>query len=187
MKCPECGYENKDDVLHCNMCHKVLGQQPEWERRANYLKQREAPKSGKHGALVKIFIIIAIGITAFLYNRTQTLNKKNFSRALINNFSEYNLPVLVNIEAVWCRDSVKFSSLINEFEQDYKGRLVVYKVDIDKKRKFARNHKIDLIPTILFFRDGAVIDRINGADVCPEEDIREMIEKIISFPGGDQN
>jgi len=72
-------------------------------------------------------------------------------------------PALVDFWAVWCGPCRIVGPIVEELAEEYDGRAVVAKVNVDENRELAMRYGIQAIPTLLFFKDGEVVDRIVGA------------------------
>ena len=75
-------------------------------------------------------------------------------------------PVLVDFSASWCQPCKALAPTIDKVAGEYKGRMAVYKIDIDSAQDTAANLQILSVPTCIFFRDGKEVDRFTGnADI----------------------
>jgi len=82
------------------------------------------------------------------------------------NFEEVILkadkPALVDFWAVWCGPCRVVGPIVEEIANEYDGRVVVGKLDVDSNRDTAVKYGIQAIPTLLVVKDGEVADRIVG-------------------------
>ena len=72
-------------------------------------------------------------------------------------------PLVVDFWATWCGPCRMLAPVISELAEEYNGRIVVGKCDVEENEKIAMEHNIRNIPTILFYKNGQVVDKIVGA------------------------
>jgi len=84
-----------------------------------------------------------------------------------SNFDELVLksdkPVMVDFWAEWCGPCRMISPIVEELGKEYAGKVVVGKVDVDSNNTTAMRFGIRNIPTVLFFKNGQVVDKQVGA------------------------
>ncbi len=74
-----------------------------------------------------------------------------------------NLPLVVDFWATWCGPCRAVAPIIEELAKEYDGKIVVGKCDVEENDDIAMDFGIRNIPTILFFKNGEVIDKFVGA------------------------
>ena len=82
------------------------------------------------------------------------------------NFESYKngeLPLVVDLWATWCGPCRQIAPIISELAEEYAGKLVVGKCDVEENDDIAMEFGVRHIPTILFFTGGQLVDKFVGA------------------------
>lgn len=86
-------------------------------------------------------------------------------------------PVLVDFYADWCGPCEVLEPTLEELAAEYKGRVILARVDIDDDAALADRYGVSAIPTLILFVDGKTIERIRG--VVPKETIAASLDKHV--------
>ena len=84
-------------------------------------------------------------------------------------------PVVVDFWAEWCAPCHMLSPALEKFAEEYKGKFILVKVNVDNARVKAQQYRIMSIPCVKMFKDGNVVDEFIGA--IPEFNVKEWLDK----------
>ena len=81
----------------------------------------------------------------------------------IEQYRTGDLPLVVDLWATWCGPCRQIAPIISELAEEYAGKLVVGKCDVEENDDIAMEFGVRNIPTILFFKGGQLVDKFVGA------------------------
>ncbi len=108
-------------------------------------------------------------------SKTIVLNDDNFESEVLNS----EIPVLVDFWAEWCGPCRALAPVIEEIAEDYSGEIKVGKLNVDENPGASSAYDVRSIPTLIVFKDGAVLDRIVGA--LPKNHITDLVDSVVEL------
>lgn len=103
-----------------------------------------------------------------------TVTDDNFEAEVKNS----KIPVLVDFWATWCGPCKMIAPFLEEIAGEFEGKIKVVKMDVDSNPKTPASFSIMSIPSLLFFKNGKVVEHLVGAQ--PKAQLVSKVEKIIS-------
>ena len=101
--------------------------------------------------------------------KTLEITDKNF-----NDIISKNKTVLVDFWAEWCGPCRIIGPVIEELANEYEGKAIIGKLDVDSNQESSVKYEVRSIPTIITFKDGKIVDRQVGA--VPKETLKNIVD-----------
>ena len=86
-------------------------------------------------------------------------------------------PMVLDFWAEWCGPCRMVSPIMDELAEDYAGRVNIGKMNVDENNDVVAQYGIRNIPTVLFFKNGELVDKIVGA--VPKDKFVAKIEALL--------
>ena len=103
----------------------------------------------------------------------QQVNDTNFEDIVVKS----DLPVMVDFWAEWCGPCRMIAPFVEELSNEYEGKALVVKCDVDSSPGVAAKYGIRNIPTVLFFKNGEIADKQVGA--VPKASFASKLDALI--------
>ena len=100
------------------------------------------------------------------------INNENFAEV-----KAQSLPVVIDFWATWCGPCRMVAPIIDELAEEYDGKVVIGKCDVDDNDDLTSKFGIRNIPTVLFIKNGEVVDKTVGA--ATKAAFAEKIEALL--------
>jgi thioredoxin len=118
---------------------------------------------------------------------TQQMNAQDFKEKIFDYEKEQewkyagNLPAIVDFYADWCGPCKAIAPALEELSNEYKDKLVIYKIDTDKEMELSHLFGIQSIPTLLFIPTQGAPMMQKGA--LPKNVLKQVIEeRLVNHP-----
>ena len=93
-----------------------------------------------------------------------------------NEVLESDVPVLVDFWAEWCGPCHMIAPAVEAVAQEFSDKAKVGKLNVDLNQMTAMEYNVRSIPTLLFFKDGKIVDQVVGA--VPKRVLAEKLERL---------
>ncbi len=100
------------------------------------------------------------------------INKENYDEIMGK-----GLPVVIDFWATWCGPCRMVAPIIEELAEEYEGKVLIGKCDVDDNDDIVAKYMVRNIPTIVFLKDGKQVDKHVGAGT--KEQLKAKIEAML--------
>lgn len=105
----------------------------------------------------------------------------HFTDANVKEIIASGKPVVIDFWATWCGPCVNMAPTIDAVAEEYDGRVVVGKYNIEEENDLSMEYRIMSIPTILFFKNGEQIRDLRLAGSQNKATLQAQIEKLLAL------
>jgi len=96
-----------------------------------------------------------------------------FGKEILNS----GMPVMAYFGAEWCGPCKTLGPIVEELAEEYKGKAKFCKLNIEENEESAREYKVMGVPTVMYFKEGKIIDRVTG--LLSKEEYKSTLDSIL--------
>ena len=101
------------------------------------------------------------------------VSDSDFEEKVLNN----SLPVIVDFWAAWCGPCRMVAPVLEELAEEYDGKAIIAKLNVDENPQMPTQFGIQAIPTMIFYKGGKEVEKVVG--VTPKNQIAAKIDTLL--------
>ena len=101
------------------------------------------------------------------------LNSNNFNEEISNT----DQLILIDFFANWCGPCKMLSPVISQIAEEYSNSVKVCKVNVDENQELAQKYNVESIPTLIFLKEGKVLQRSVG--FCTKSELTSVMDNLV--------
>jgi len=94
-----------------------------------------------------------------------------------NEVIKSEMPVVVDFFATWCGPCKLIAPVLDQLAEEFDGTAKIVKLDVDQAKEIAIEYGVKSVPTLIFFKDGEIADKVVGAQ--PKAELKSKISAMI--------
>lgn len=95
----------------------------------------------------------------------------------LEQYKNGELPLVVDLWATWCGPCRMIAPIVSKLAEEYDGKIVVGKCDVEENDDIAAAYGVMSVPTLLFFKNGEPVEKKVGA--LPKNKLKELFESLL--------
>jgi thioredoxin 1 len=116
-----------------------------------------------------------------LHEFLSVMKEFNFKRVTTDEFNEQviqrGINAVLKITTYWSGASHIVAPIIEELAEQFKGKIEFFVLDYDREKNISGHFQVSTLPTILFFRQGKLVDQLSG--IFPKNILHEKLQSIL--------
>ena len=102
-----------------------------------------------------------------------TVNDGNFEKLVLQS----ETPVMVDFWASWCRPCMMVAPILDELAEEYKGKMILAKLDVDQNAQTATKYGVMSIPNMIIFKKGEPVSQVVGYK--PKSELKKDLDAAL--------
>jgi len=190
--CPKCGFESSN-LNVCESCGALISKIRTRELNERFEEDSDGFRANHYQrqkmSLTKlvIIVILIIAVAGLAFNsmrKAGVFGQELTGDTVFSTFSETfdsdvlaytSTPVMVDFYATWCGPCKVLAPELDSVAKEMKGRVKIMKVDVDDNQDLARKYGVQVLPTVIVFKEGKEVDRMIG--VLPAAQLKAVVER----------